>query len=370
MVDLYNQYLRIKNEIDNSIFEVLNKTNFVKGEEIKLFEQNLAKYLGVKHVISCGNGTDALQLALMSLDLSPGDEIITTDFTFIATVEVIALLKLKPVLIDIDKTNFLIDVSQIEKFITSRTRAIIPVHLFGQAANMEEILKIASKYKLYVIEDAAQSLGCEVYFTDGKVKKSGTIGDIGCTSFFPTKNLSCFGDGGAVFTNNDDLAFKIRAIANHGMIKRYHHQYIGVNSRLDTIQANILNVKLKYLDEYIKARQKAATYYSKLLSDIEWIVTPQTVKWSSHTYHQYSIIVKYGLRDKLAEHLAKYNIPYMIYYPIPIHNQPAYKQYQFNNDLFPNSNFVAESILSLPMHTELTDEQIEYIVDAIKRFKP
>ncbi|MCX7955392.1 MAG: DegT/DnrJ/EryC1/StrS family aminotransferase [Bacteroidales bacterium] len=368
MVDLYNQYLKIKTEIDNSIAEVIKRSSFVKGEEVKIFEQNLANYLGIKHVIACGNGTDALQLALMALDLNEGDEVITTDFTFIATIEVIALLKLKPVLVDIDVNTFLIDTAQIEEKITEKTRVIIPVHLFGQSANMEEIIKIARKYNLYVIEDAAQSLGCDIYLSDGTIKKSGTLGDIGCTSFFPTKNLACFGDGGAVFTNNDDLAFKIRAIANHGMTKRYYHQFIGVNSRLDGIQASILNVKLKYLDTYINSRINSAKYYNELLKDIDGIITPHTVPWSNHTYHQYSIIVKNNKRDNLIEHLNKHNIPSMIYYPLPVHKQPAYKIYNYNDNMFKNSNYVSQNILSLPMHTELTPAQIEYIANALKNF--
>lgn len=367
MVDLYNQYLKIKNEIDEAIFDVIKKSSFVKGEEVKKFEEKLAEYLNVKHVISCGNGTDALQIALMALDLEEGDEVITPNFTFISTVEVILLLKLKPILIDIDKKNFLIDTNKIKEKITKRTKVIMPVHLFGQAANMEEILRIAKEHNLYVIEDTAQALGTNV-FVNGEWQKAGTIGDIGCTSFFPTKNLGCFGDGGAIFTNNDKLANKIRAIANHGMLKRYYHEYIGVNSRLDSIQANILSVKLKYLNDFIKKRQETAAKYNQLLSNISYIEIPTTVDWSTHTYHQYCIIVKNDLRDALKEYLEKNNIPTMVYYPLPIHQQPAYKFLAFNDNELINSICISKSILALPMHTELTNEQIHFIVDKIKEF--
>jgi dTDP-4-amino-4,6-dideoxygalactose transaminase len=369
MVDLYNQYLQIKEEIDNAIFDVIKKSSFVKGQEITKFENELAQYLQVKHVIACGNGTDGLQIALMALDLQPGDEIITSTFTFIATAEVIALLRLKPVLVDIDPNTFLIDTNKIEKLINSRTKAIIPVHLFGQSCKMEEILYLAQKYSLFVIEDAAQSLGTEYYFSDGKKQKTGTIGHIGCTSFFPSKNLGCFGDGGAIFTNDDDLAYKIRAIANHGMIKKYHHEFIGVNSRLDSIQAAILSVKLKYLDEYHAKRQKAAEYYDKELKNISWIKIPTRASWSNHIFHQYSILVDENIRDSLKLYLEQHEIPTMIYYPVPIHKQKAYLKYNFNDNEFPVANKICKSILSLPMHTELANEQLSYICNVIKRFK-
>ncbi len=292
MVDLYNQYLQIKNEIDDAIFKVIERTSFVKGSEVTQFENELAEYLQVKNVISCANGTDALQIALMALELQPEDEIITTTFTFIATAEVIALLKLKPVLVDIDEDTFLMDHNKIESLITKKTKAIIPVHLFGQCCDMEKIMNIAQKYSIYVVEDTAQALGTDYYFSNGSKAKAGTIGHIGCTSFFPSKNLGCFGDGGAIYANDDNLATKIRSIANHGMIKRYYHDLIGVNSRLDSIQAAILSVKLKYLDKYHFKRQEAAEYYDKHLSNITWLKTPKRVSYSNHIFHQYSIIVK------------------------------------------------------------------------------
>ncbi len=370
MVDLYGQYLKIKTEIDNAIAGVIQRTSFVKGSEVHDFEQQLAQYLGVPHVVSCANGTDALQIALMALGLQPGDEVITASFTFIATAEVIALLKLKPVLIDVDPRTFLMDISLIEKHITNKTRAIIPVHLFGQCCYMDEIMKIAQQYKLYVIEDTAQALGAE-YYSANKTLKAGTIGHIGCTSFFPSKNLGCFGDGGALFTHNPELASKIRSIANHGMTRRYYHEHIGINSRLDSMQAAILSVKLKYLDEYHRSRQQAANFYDKELSQIPWIKVPQRTSWSNHIFHQYSILLESKeIRDRLKQYLEKHHIPSMIYYPLPIHRQKAYEAYQFNDSDFPVSNKLSDTILSLPMHTELNNEQLTYICDIIKQFEP
>ncbi|NMD00612.1 MAG: DegT/DnrJ/EryC1/StrS family aminotransferase [Bacteroidales bacterium] len=370
MVDLYSQYTEIKEEIDNAIQSVIDKTSFVKGTEVNSFEKELATYLSVKHVISCGNGTDALQIALMALGLKPGDEVITTTFTFIATAEVIALLKLNPVLIDIDPNTFLIDVKTIENAITNKTKAILPVHLFGQCANMEIIMEIARKHNLYVVEDVAQALGSDFYFSDGTKAKAGTIGHIGCTSFFPSKNLGCFGDGGALYTNDEDLAKKIRSIANHGMTQRYYHDHIGINSRLDSLQAAILSVKLKKLDNYHKRRQEAAAYYDRELSGLSWLQIPQRVSWSNHIFHQYSIILKNAPRDEFKNYLEKNNIPSMIYYPVPIHLQKAYEQYKFNITQFVNANFVSQNIISLPMHTELSNDQLLYICETIKKFKP
>lgn len=368
MVDLYNQYLSIKEEVDTAIQQVIKDSSFVKGKEVATFEKELAEYLQVKHVIACANGTDALQIALMALDLKPGDEIITTTFTFIATVEVIALLGLKPVLVDIDPKTFLIDVDQVESKINSKTKVLLPVHLFGQCANMEALLNIARKYHLYVVEDVAQAIGSVYTFSDGKKVKAGTIGDIGCTSFFPSKNLGCFGDGGALYTNNDELAQIIRSIANHGMTQRYYHDRIGINSRLDSIQAAILSVKLKHLEEYHSKRQWAANFYDQALQNISWLSLPKRIENSTHVFHQYSIIINNNKRDDLKYYLEKHGIPTMIYYPVPIHRQKAYQIYNFNDNDFPNANYVSEHILSLPMHTELTEEQLTYICDKIKSF--
>ncbi|MBO7594740.1 MAG: DegT/DnrJ/EryC1/StrS family aminotransferase [Salinivirgaceae bacterium] len=368
MVDLKSQYQRIKPQIDNAIQGVIDSCQFVKGTEVKTFEQELAQYLGVRHAIACGNGTDALQVALMALGLKPGDEVITTDFTFIATVEVIALLGLKPVLVDVDRATFNIDVEKVEKAITPRTKAIVPVHLFGQCANMEPLLKLAEKHSLYVVEDTAQGLGAEYRFSDGTVRKAGTIGTIGCTSFFPSKNLGCYGDGGALFTNDDQLAEQIRSLTNHGMKVRYHHDMIGVNSRLDTIQAAILRVKLPHLDEYNRARLAAAEKYNAALSDIAGLETPVTAAFTTHIFHQYTLKVKNGQRDALKKHLDEQGIPNMVYYPIPLHRQKAFEPYVTENDSFPVSETICGEVLSLPMHTELDDEQIERITSTVRSF--
>ena len=368
MVDLKSQYLRIKPQIDNAIQGVIDSCQFVKGAEVKTFEQELAQYLGVRHAIACGNGTDALQVALMALGLKPGDEVITTDFTFIATVEVIALLGLKPVLVDVDRATFNIDVEKVEKAITPRTKAIVPVHLFGQCANMEPLLKLAEKHGLYVVEDTAQGLGAEYRFSDGTVRKAGTIGTIGCTSFFPSKNLGCYGDGGALFTNDDQLAEQIRCLTNHGMKVRYHHDMIGVNSRLDTIQAAILRVKLPHLDEYNRARLAAAEKYNAALSGIAGLETPVTAAFTTHIFHQYTLKVKNGQRDALKKHLDEQGIPNMVYYPIPLHRQKAFEPYVTENDSFSVSETICGEVLSLPMHTELEDEQIERIISVVRSF--
>ena len=368
MVDLKSQYNKIKSEIDLAISNVIDDTSFIKGEKVKIFESELANYLGAKHIITCGNGTDALQIALMVLGLKPGDEVITADFTFIATAEVIALMGLSPVLVDVDPNTFLITPDAIEKAITPHTKAIVPVHLFGQCADMESIMQIAKKHELFVVEDVAQANGCNYKFKDGKIKKAGTIGDIGCTSFFPSKNLGCFGDGGALITNNDELAKNIRSIANHGMTVRYYHDQIGINSRLDTIQAAILSVKLKYLDEYNKLRNNAAKFYDKQLSNISFLKTPVRVSWSAHIFHQYTLIVEENKRDLLQKHLANKNIPSMIYYPVPIHRQKAYSKYNFKDENYPVTEMLSCKVLSLPMHTELSEEQLSFITNTINDF--
>lgn len=369
MVDLKGQYNKIKEEIDNAIASVIDDTSFIKGEKVQLFEKELAEYTGAKHVITCGNGTDALQIAMMALDFKPDDEVITADFTFIATAEVIALMGLTPVLVDVDPETFLITPENIEKAITPKTKAIVPVHLFGQCANMEAIMHIAKKYNLYVIEDLAQANGSNYKFINGENKKAGTIGHIGCTSFFPSKNLGCFGDGGALMTNDDDLAKKIRSITNHGMTVRYYHDNIGINSRLDTIQAAILRVKLNYLDEYNKARNFVANYYDKSFENISWLRIPKRTKCSDHIFHQYTLIVEENKRDLLQNHLQEKNIPCMIYYPVPIHRQKAYSQYGFKDENFPVTEMLSGKVLSLPMHTEMTTEQLEYITESVINFK-
>lgn len=362
MVDLQKQYLRIKPEIDSAIQEVINSSAFINGPQVKTFAKNLEDYLGVKHVIPCANGTDALQIALMSLNLQPGDEVITPDFTFIATAEVIALLGLKPVMVDIDAKWFTLDIKKLEAAITPRTRAIIPVHLYGTCANMDEILKLAKQHQIYVIEDAAQALGAS-YCTDKLNGKAGTLGDIGCTSFFPSKNLGCFGDGGSIMTQNDELAEKIRCIANHGAKVKYYHDEVGVNSRLDTLQAAILNVKLKYLDEYAQARRAAAAVYTELLSDIQEVTLPETPEYSDHVFHQFTLKVSRN-RDELRSFLANEGIPTMIYYPVPMHAQKAFEAH---GD-FPVSDSLAKTVISLPMHTELTREQQVVICNKIRKF--
>jgi len=367
MVDLVNQYLKIKPEIDLQIQQVIESSVFVKGGKVLEFEENLKKYLNVGHVISCGNGTDALQIAMMALNLKEGDEVITTPFTFVATLEVLAMLKLKPVLADVDPLTFNIDPDQVKKCITSRTKAIVPVHLFGQSAYMEPLMQLAKEHELYIIEDACQALGTDYIFSDGSKVKAGAIGDISCNSFFPTKNLGAFGDGGALYTNNNQLAQSMRSVANHGMGKRYFYQQIGVNSRLDAIQAAILDVKLKYLDQYIQERQKAAAYYDEKLSEIDGLKIPARVAYSTHTFHQYTILVS-EKRNELQKFLQEKGIPSMIYYPFPLHLQDAYRFLGYNSGDFPVSEKLSEQVLSLPMHTELNEEQLQYITMAIHEF--
>ncbi|MCL4107813.1 UNVERIFIED_CONTAM: hypothetical protein GTU68_027198 [Idotea baltica] len=357
MVDLKGQYLKIKSEIDKAVIDVIESTRFIKGPVVKEFEESLAIYLDVKHVIGCANGTDALQVAMMALDLKPGDEVIVPAFTYVATAEVIALLGLVPIMVDVNIDDFNIMLEGLEENLTPKTKAIVPVHLFGQNANMDAILAFAKKQNLYIIEDSAQSIGSSY-----KGKKSGTIGDIGCTSFFPSKNLGCMGDGGALFTNNDELAAKIRMVANHGQKKQYHHSKIGVNSRLDAIQAAVLNIKLKYLDEYAQARRDAADYYDELLKNNTDLTTPYRSLDSDHVFHQYTL--KSDQRDRFLERLKEKNIPHNIYYPIPLYKQEAFQK--GNEQLFlPNTEMLCKTVFSLPMHTELTKLQQEYIVNQL-----
>lgn len=368
MVDLKAQYEKLGNEIDLAIKSVLKATAFIKGPEVGLFEEELQHYMGVKHVISCANGTDALYLAAMVLGLKPGDEVITTDFTFIATVEVVALLGLRPVFVDPDPDSFNISVSAVKKAITIKTKAIVPVHLFGQCADMESLMEIASDNNLYIIEDAAQATGADYIFENGSTKKAGTIGHIGTTSFFPSKNLGCYGDGGAVYTNDDSYAARIRSIANHGMKARYHYHDIGINSRLDTIQAAILRVKLKYLDSFNNARREVADAYDEAFSKCDEIITPKRVSHSSHIFHQYTLRIKNGRRDELKKYLESNGIPAMIYYPGPLHLQEAYKYLGYTEKELLNTSSLCKEVLSLPIHPDMEREQIEYITVKVLEF--
>lgn len=368
MVDLKSQYEKIKTEVDAGIQEVIDTTTFIKGGKVTDFQHNLEKYLNVKHVIPVGNGTDALQIALMALGLKPGDEVILPTFTFIATAEVVALLGLTPVVVDVDFDTFNISIDSLKKAITARTKVIVPVHLFGQNADMENILSIAKENNLYVIEDACQSIGSTYTFSDGRQTQSGCMGDIGCTSFFPSKNLGCFGDGGAIFTNNNELAAKMRAISNHGMVVRYYHDMVGVNSRLNSIQAAVLDVKLKHLDEYCDARRAAADYYDKAFSQTEKLVTPTRSASSNHVFHQYTLKLNDVNRADLQKHLANKGIPAMIYYPVALHLQKAYQDARYKAGDFPVAEKLSECVLSLPMHTEMTEEQLEYITKSVLEF--
>ena len=369
MVDLKGQYEFIKEEVQASFNKVLSTTSFINGPAVKAFQEDLERYLGVKHVIPCANGTDALQIALMGLKLEPGDEVITADFTFAATVEVILLLQLKPVLVDVDPKTFNINPQAIEAAISPKTKAIIPVHLFGQAADMQAINELAEKYNLFVIEDNAQGIGATYTYDDGKKIKTGALGHVGATSFFPSKNLGAYGDGGAIFTNDDDLAHFIRGIVNHGMYKRYYHDVVGVNSRLDSLQAAVLKVKLNYLDFYNERRKEAALSYSNLLSGHPNIITPFTSgACTSHVFHQYTLRIIGADRDGLVQYLNDYEIPCGIYYPVPLHNQKAYADPKVNQDNFPVTNQLVKEVISLPMHSELTKEQIEFITGKIISF--
>ncbi|MCF7567087.1 DegT/DnrJ/EryC1/StrS family aminotransferase [Sabulilitoribacter arenilitoris] len=376
MVDLKGQYSQIKDVVNPSIQEVIDTASFINGSKVHEFQKNLEQYLAVKHVIPCANGTDALQIAMMSLGLKPGDEVITADFTFAATVEVIALLNLTPVLVDVNPDDFNINIEAIKKAITPKTKAIVPVHLFGQCANMEAIMEIANKHNLFVIEDNAQAIGAAYTYNNGKKAKAGTIGHVSSTSFFPSKNLGCYGDGGAIFTNDDDLAHTIRGIVNHGMYRRYHHDVVGVNSRLDSIQAAVLDAKLPHLDAYNKARQDAAKKYNKAFSGIDAITTPKVLNGCTdicdtcdcHVFHQYTLKVAGVDRDALVKHLNENDIPCGVYYPIPLHKQKAYQDSRYNEADFTVTNELVKNVISLPMHTELDDEQIEYITSTLINF--
>ena len=365
MVDLQTQYQHIKEDIDRGIQAVIDSASFIKGPAVVSFQANLEQYTGAKHVIPVGNGTDALQIALMALGLKPGDEVITPTFTFIATAEVVALLGLTPVVVDVDWDTMNISTDALRQAITPKTKAIVPVHLFGQCADMEEIMEIAKEHNLYVVEDACQAIGAIYTFADGTQKQAATMGDIGCTSFFPSKNLGCYGDGGAIFTNNDELAAKMRAIANHGMVVRYYHDTVGINSRLDSIQAAILDVKLPHLNEYIAARQAAADYYDNAFANNPHILTPVRNLHSTHVFHQYTLRLLDVDRDAVRNALAEAGIPAMIYYPVPLHMQKAYQDPRYKAGDFPVAERLATCVLSLPMHTELTNEQLAYITQQV-----
>lgn len=369
MVDLKGQYEAIKETVNNSIQEVLDTNTYINGPQVQQFQKNLESYLDVKHVIPCANGTDALQIAMMGLNLKPGDEVITADFTFAATVEVIALLQLTPVLVDVDLVNMNISIEAIKKAITPKTKAIVPVHLFGRAANMEAIMRIANEHNLFVIEDNAQAIGANCKFSDGTKKKVGTIGHVGSTSFFPSKNLGCYGDGGAIFTNDDALAHQLRGIVNHGMYVRYHHDVVGVNSRLDSIQAAVLNAKLPLLDQYNAARQNAARKYSAAFEGHKNIIAPSICDiCDCHVFHQYTLRIIDRDRDGLKQHLLDKGIPCAIYYPIPLHSQKAYIDARYKEADFPVTNLLAKQVISLPMHTELDDEQIKFITESVLEY--
>lgn len=368
MVDLKSQYEKIKTEIDKGIQEVIDNTAFINGPAVKAFQSDLENYLQVKHVIPCANGTDALQIAMMALGLKPGDEVITADFTYVATAEVIGLLGLTPVLVDVNPDTFDINVAAVERHITPKTKAIVPVHLYGQCCDMEAIMALAKKHNLYVIEDVAQALGADYIFSDGQRQKAGTIGTIGCTSFFPSKNLGCYGDGGAIYTNNDELAANLRMIAHHGQSRQYVHDVVGVNSRLDSIQAAVLKVKLAHLDEYAKARNSAADFYDKAFAGHSKIKTPVRAKHSTHVFHQYTLTLNGINRDKLKEFLAEKNIPSMIYYPIPLHMQNAFKSVRYKAGDFPVTEQLCQNVISLPMHTELNEDTLKYITDSVLEF--
>jgi UDP-2-acetamido-2-deoxy-ribo-hexuluronate aminotransferase len=368
MVDLVTQYEAIQSEVDQAIKNICAKAQFINGPDVHAFADEFKTYLGAKHAIPCANGTDALQIALMALDLQPGDEVITPSFTYIATTEVIALLRLTPVFVEVNADDFCMNIESLEAAITPKTKAIVPVHLYGQAANMEAIMKIATKYNLYVIEDNAQAIGCDYTFSDGSNRKTMTIGHIGCTSFFPSKNLGCYGDGGAITTNNDELAAKMRMIANHGQSERYYHDVVGCNSRLDTIQAAVLRIKLRKLDEYIAKRNYVASYYDRELGAIEGITVPARVSHSNHVFHQYTMKLDGINRDELNTYLASKDIPSMIYYPVPGHRQKMFASFNLGELDMPVTDDLTARVISLPIHTEFEDEQLKYICDTIKEF--
>ena len=368
MVDLKTQYENIKAEVDAAILECVSSTWFIGGPNVNAFKENLAKYLGVKHVIPCANGTDALQIAMMAVGLKAGDEVILPAFTYVATAEVVALLGLKPVMVDIDLDTFNIKVDAIEAAITPKTKAIVPVHLFGQVADMEAIMKIAEKHNLFVIEDNAQAIGADYTFSDGTVKKAGTLGHIGCTSFYPSKNLGCYGDGGAIFTNDEALASKIQMVANHGQSRRYYHDEVGVNSRLDAIQAVVLNIKLPLLDGYCERRNNAANFYDAAFANIEGLITPKRATNSTHVFHQYTLRVENGKRDELAKYLQEHKVPNMIYYPVPLYKQLAYAEYSADGFELTNTEILCDTVLSLPMHSELSGDELAYITKTVYGF--
>ncbi len=368
MVDLHGQYLKIKEEVDAGIRQVIETSAFINGPQVKAFTDNLAAYVGCKYVIPCGNGTDALQIALMALDLKPGDEVIVPAFTYVASAEVIGLLGLTPVMVDVDEATFNVTADNLEKALSAKTKAVIPVHLFGQSCDMEPIMRFAEKYGLYVVEDNAQAIGAVYTFSDGTKKHTGTMGHIGCTSFFPSKNLGCYGDGGAIFTNDDMLAERLRMIANHGQQVKYHHKVIGCNSRLDTIQAVVLDAKLKHLDEYCRARYGAAQYYSSHLKEVAGIVVPEELPASTHVYHQYTLKVLNGKRDVLKQYLADAGIPSMIYYPLPLQKQKAFQYITRAAESLDVAERLAGSVLSLPIHTELTTTEQDLVIARIKDF--
>jgi UDP-2-acetamido-2-deoxy-ribo-hexuluronate aminotransferase len=367
MVDLKRQYHKIKTEVDEAVLSVIESAAFINGKPVQEFANNLSSYLGVKHVIPCANGTDALQIAMMALDLKPGDEVITPSFTFIATTEVIALLRLTPVFVDVDPKTFCLDPAALEKAITSKTRAIVPVHLYGHAAPLDEIMAIAKKHDLVVIEDNAQAIGGD-YFSRNGAQKTGTIGHIGTTSFFPSKNLGAYGDGGAIFTNDDALADKMKMVANHGQRKRYYYEIVGCNSRLDTIQAAVLNIKLKHLDEYIKARQGVADFYDKAFADQTKIITPYRASYCTHVFHQYTLLLNGVDRDGLNAFLAEHHIPSMIYYPVPGHQQQMFSHYETAKVSLPTTDWLTERVISLPIHTELDNEQLNFITTKVLEY--
>ncbi len=368
MVDLHGQYLKIKQEVDEAIQGVIDSTAFIKGSDVLDFQNELSAYLGVSHTVACGNGTDALQVAMMALELQPGDEVITTPFSFIATVEVIKLLGLKPVFVDVEPDTFNLNPQLLEDAVTERTRAIVPVHLFGQCANMEAIMAFAREHGIFVIEDNAQALGAEYTFSDGSIQRAGTIGHMGTTSFFPSKNLGAFGDGGALFTNDESFAQMLASLVNHGMKKRYYYNHVGVNSRLDTLQAAILRVKLKHLDSYHKARQEAAAYYDQALSGIPEVQVPVRSAFTTHIFHQYTLQMDPSRRDPLKEWLAEQKVPSMIYYPVPLHLQDAYQDLGYKPGDLPASEELSHRVLSLPIHTEMEEEQLDYITTQIQSF--
>lgn len=368
MVDLVSQYEQVQEEIDSAVLGVMRSAAYINGPEVKSFQAELETYLDVKHVVPCANGTDALQIAMMALGLKPGDEVITADFTFVATVEVIGLLGLTPVLVDVDPATYNIDVDAIRAAITPKTKAIVPVHLFGQCAPMEEILELANEFDLFVIEDNAQAIGATYTFSDGRTAKAGTMGDIGTTSFFPSKNLGCYGDGGAIFTNSDEIAKDMRVVANHGMTTRYYHDLVGVNSRLDSIQAAILRIKLRHLDTYAEKRNLAAAHYDKAFENIAEIATPARYERSNHVFHQYTMVLNGVNREALQSYLMEREVPAMIYYPVPLHLQKAYRDERYTAGDFPVTEKLSETVMSLPMQTELDQEQLNHITDSVINF--